>query len=51
MKFSTGGFEGMRMQSNGKLFVNHTETISDFNLLQVELTQVANMVVHGWFKY
>ena len=48
--FETGGVENMRLQSAGKLFLNHTETISTGTTHQLQVAKnntAASMVVHA----
>ena len=50
LAFQTNGAEGMRVQSNGKLYINHTETIStgvNAHLQVAKNNTAANMVVHA----
>ena len=50
LAFKTGGAEGMRVQSNGKLYINHTEDISTGTTHQLQVAKnntAASMVVHA----
>jgi len=50
MAFQTSGVEGMRVQSNGKLYINHIEDISTGHSHQLQVAKnntAASMVVHA----